>query len=163
MMDIDPHRHVQVRFCVPDEVHAVLGAAEEHVDAVLSAQKPNFGLVVAADERDNDDLGLFPLEIVDCGQADCLQQLFLFHRPPRPRNCRLLLLPVLHLEALLREGLKVAITEEDLKVLAQGGAQFLKLAGVRRQKGNVGGFILALSHQVADQGRCHRHLPGIAV
>jgi hypothetical protein len=162
-MDVDPHRHVQVRLGVPDQVHAVLGAAEQHVDAVLGAQKADFGLAVAANERDDDDLGLFPLKVVNCRQADRLQQLFLFHRPPWPRNYRLLFLPRIHLEALLREGLKVTVTEEHLKVLAEGSAEFLELAGVRRQKGNVGGFILALSHQVADQGRCHRHLPGIAV
>lgn len=123
----------------------MLGAAEKNVDAVLGAQKADFGVVVAADERDNDDLGLFPLEVVDCRQADRLQQLFLFHRLPRPRS-RLIFLPGLHLEALLCEGVEVTVAEEDLKVLAEGGTEFLKLAGVRRQKGNVGGFVFALPH-----------------
>jgi hypothetical protein len=36
-MDISPHWNIQISFSISNKIHAVLGSAEEHVDAVLSA------------------------------------------------------------------------------------------------------------------------------
>ena len=162
--DVRPHWHVLICLCVADEIHAVLRPAEQHVDAVLGAEEANFAVVVAADERDDDDFGFFALEVVDGCQADCLQQLR-FHNslPRRPNRSRLLLPFRPLLEALLRQGLQVTIAQEHFKILAQGGSEFLQLAGVWSQQCDVRALVFALPDQVADQGGSHGHLPEVAV
>jgi hypothetical protein len=47
-VDIGPHFHIEICFGISDEVHAMLSPAEEHVNAVLGAQKANLALFVAA-------------------------------------------------------------------------------------------------------------------
>jgi hypothetical protein len=47
-VNIGPHFHIEICFGISDEVHAMLSPAEEHVNAVLGAQKANLALFVAA-------------------------------------------------------------------------------------------------------------------
>jgi hypothetical protein len=124
LMNIGPHGHLLVRLRVANEVHPVLCSAEQHVDAVLRAEEANLAFIVAADQGDDNYLGLLALEIVHGCQADGLQKLFLFNRLPRSGSGRLLLLG-LCFKPLLREGLEVAVAEEDLEMLVEGGAELL--------------------------------------
>lgn len=77
-----PHGDVGVRVDVADEVHAVLGAAQQDVDPVGGAEEPDFSLGVAADQRHDDYFGFFSLEVVNGGEAKALDQSFLLGRYP---------------------------------------------------------------------------------
>jgi hypothetical protein len=72
LIHVCPHGHVLVRFRVANEVHSVLCSTEQHVDAVLGPEEANLAFVVAADQGDDNDLGLLALEIVHGCQADSL-------------------------------------------------------------------------------------------
>ena len=70
--------NVGVGVRIADEIHAVLGAAEEDVDAILRPQEADTVSVVAADERDENDFGLFALKVVDSGDAEEVVEGLLF-------------------------------------------------------------------------------------
>lgn len=73
-----PHGNVGVGVRIADEVHAVLGAAEEDVDAILRPQEADTVSIVAANERNENDFGLFVLKVVDSGDAEEVVEGLLF-------------------------------------------------------------------------------------
>lgn len=80
-VDLSPHVDVQVCLCVADEVHYVLGAAQQDIDAVFRPEKPYLPVPVASHERHDFHLCLLALEVVHRGQAQRLKQLPFFNRP----------------------------------------------------------------------------------
>jgi len=67
--DLLPHWHVRVCVSVANEIHSVLGTAQENVDTIRCLEKSNVSSFVASNQRDDDNLGLLTLEIVDSGHA----------------------------------------------------------------------------------------------
>jgi hypothetical protein len=67
--DFLPHGDIGVCLRVANEIHTMLGSTEEHINAVRCFEESNLLLVVAANERDNDDLRFFALEVVDSGHS----------------------------------------------------------------------------------------------
>lgn len=70
VQDLAPHRHSLHRTPVADQIHPVLCSGEEDVDTIRRLQEAGPPRVVAADQRDDDHLRLFALEVVDCGDAE---------------------------------------------------------------------------------------------
>jgi hypothetical protein len=68
--DLLPHWHVRVCVSVANEVQAVLGTAQENIDAIRGLKKSDFPIFIASNQRDDDDLGLFALKIIDSGHAE---------------------------------------------------------------------------------------------
>jgi hypothetical protein len=64
-----PHSDGRVGVSVTDEIHAVLGSTEEHVDAIRYLEESDVPFRIAAHKGDNDDFSLFTLEVVDCGHS----------------------------------------------------------------------------------------------
>ena len=60
-----PHWYVGIGVTVTNKIHTMLSATEQYVDTVGSLEEPHLLGVVASNQGDNDDLGLFALEIVD--------------------------------------------------------------------------------------------------
>jgi hypothetical protein len=81
-VDISPHRDVEICLRVTDQVHSILCSAEQHIDTVFSPEKAHLALWIAADQRHDDDLGFFTLEIVNSSEADGLQELLLLDHLP---------------------------------------------------------------------------------
>ena len=48
----------------------MLSTAQENVDAIGGLEESNFLIFVASNQGDNDDFGLFALEIIDSGHAE---------------------------------------------------------------------------------------------
>lgn len=57
---------------IADDVHSVLRAGQQHIDTIRGLQESGIFLRIAANERYNDDLGLFSLAIVHHGDANRL-------------------------------------------------------------------------------------------
>jgi hypothetical protein len=57
---------------VADDVHSMLSTRQKHVDAVGGAQEAARMLLIRAYERNNDDFGLFTLEVVNRGKTKSL-------------------------------------------------------------------------------------------
>jgi hypothetical protein len=115
--DVNPHSDIRVRVGVADEIHAVLGAAQQHVDAVRRLEETDLAAIVAANQRDNDDFGFLALEIVDGGETDLTDEFLLLERG-------LAGMPSLG-EAISGQNVLVLLTKKDLKVVGQSGAELL--------------------------------------
>lgn len=72
---IDPHLYVAVCARIADEIHAMLRAAEKHVNAIAGPRGSNVTRRIAADQGHNDDLDLLPLKVIDGGQKQAFCQL----------------------------------------------------------------------------------------
>lgn len=59
---------------IADEIYAMLGSAEEYVDAIRGAKKAGLVKLIGTDQRDNDDFGLLALEVVHCRNAQGLER-----------------------------------------------------------------------------------------
>ena len=57
---------------VAQDVESVTGARERHADTIGDAQKPNRFIGIVADEREDDDVVLFTLIVVDDRHGDAL-------------------------------------------------------------------------------------------
>jgi hypothetical protein len=68
--NFSPHGHsVTSRTGITDDIHAVLSSGQEDVDTVRSFEEPAFVILVTSDKADDGNLGLFSLEIIDCGDS----------------------------------------------------------------------------------------------
>lgn len=63
--DLAPHCYVAVCIGVANDVATMLGSRQENVDSVRCAEEAASVLRVAPDERNDDNFGLLPLEIVN--------------------------------------------------------------------------------------------------
>lgn len=57
---------------VADDVHSVLSSRQKHVDAVGRTQEAYLVFLIRAHERNDDDFGLFTLEVVNGGKTKSL-------------------------------------------------------------------------------------------
>ena len=62
--DLAPQGHPGQHLHVPNAVHALLGAGQGHADAVGYLEKTHLAFLVAAYEREEDDVILLPLVLV---------------------------------------------------------------------------------------------------
>jgi hypothetical protein len=123
----------------------VLGSTQQDVDPVLSSKETGFALLVPADKGDNNDLGLFTLEVVDGGQSEGLYQLAAMQLRAMTR-----LLFLLGVQVSFKQFL-ISVTQVNLVVFTEGGAQLLKLPGVWSQDSDVRALVHALPNNVPDQ------------
>ena len=89
VVDVGPHSHVAVGVAVSDEVQAVLCATQKHIDSVLGLEKAHLSVIVAANQRDNDDFGFLALEVVNRCQAYSLSQCLFLNSLPCVKLVRL--------------------------------------------------------------------------
>jgi hypothetical protein len=76
-VNISPHRDVEIRLRIPNQVHSILGAAEKNIDSVLRSKETHFTLCVASNQGHDDDFGFLALKVVDRGKANGLDELLL--------------------------------------------------------------------------------------
>lgn len=157
---IHPHRDIRVRVGASNEIHAVLGSAEQNVNAVRRPEEADLSLGIAPDQGHDDDLGLFTLEVVDCGQSKTLQKSLLLQQWS---TLAAMLLVETSLEAICGEHILVAITDRDVKVLVQCVAELMQLARIRRENSDICPLVDALADDVSNQRLGHSDLPHIAV
>ena len=72
--NIRPHLHRSGGVRVADDVHAVLGTRQEDIDPVRDVEESRLVLVVAADQRNDDDVCLFSLEVVNSCKPHGVQE-----------------------------------------------------------------------------------------
>jgi hypothetical protein len=68
--DFLPHFNAGICLGIANQVHPMLGSAQQDVDTVRGFEESNISLFVAADQGDNDDFSLFTLKIVDSRNSE---------------------------------------------------------------------------------------------
>lgn len=53
--DIVPHRNIGVCLGIPNQIQSVLGSTEEDVDPIIGSEKTNFLLLIASNQRHDND------------------------------------------------------------------------------------------------------------
>lgn len=76
--DFLPHINVRICIGVTNQVHSVLSSTEKNIDSICGPEESDSLLFVAPDKRDNDNLGLFTLEIIDCRIPQDITEFLLF-------------------------------------------------------------------------------------
>ena len=64
----------QQRFHIAQDEHAVLGPRQSHTDAILNLEKTNHISNIIAHQRQNDNVVLVALVIVNCSHVDAIQR-----------------------------------------------------------------------------------------
>ena len=64
---------------VPDGDESVSGSGQSHADSVVCLEEANLSLVVASDQRQQDDVILLALIIVHCGDSNA-REIFSLHQ-----------------------------------------------------------------------------------
>lgn len=117
--DLLPHRNVRVCVSVANNVHTMLSTAEEHVYPILCPQETNFAVFIASDQRNDDDLGFFALEVVDGGNAQEIAQLLLLERLSLHLHLlnRVVLSRLFCAKSVFDQGVLVSIADNNLEIV----------------------------------------------
>jgi hypothetical protein len=72
MDNLIPHLYIAACLGIANNVASMLGSRQKNIDSVRSAEEAALILGVAPDERNDDNLGLLPLKIINRSQPDTL-------------------------------------------------------------------------------------------
>lgn len=138
----------------------MLRTGKEHVDPVRCAQEATIVLRVATNKGDDDDLCLLTLEIIDSCKPDALEKrrlgnVLLPHMERHPRNLRIQSFQLVKVP-LINAHRKGRLHRQTL-------TEFLQLAQVWGQYGDIIGIIVPLFDEMRDNGCYHPDLEIIRV
>lgn len=122
-VDGGPHVLAKVGIGVTDKVQAMLSTTEKNIDAIIRLQESDLFLFVTSNQRHNDNLSLFSLEVVNGGHAQKFGHHFSLKGPDSGIDLITCIFTLRgrifnFIESLPYQSFLVPFAENDLKVVA---------------------------------------------